>query len=427
MDETDFEFDFFSEKETTGDEWHETLGDEHAADPEEHALPARTRPPSSQTVMRRRVAAAAVIALLLLIILIVVVTGGSSGPSSAYRSYLTALSPIAADSARVGGSLSQAVGSQGASAKSGLVARLDNLVQQTVSDVSRVQALTPPAALRSEHEQAVAALDLRLHGLQGIRDSLAQAVGAADTSPWAAVLSAQVDDLVTSDVIWDSFVRGPAYALLQADGVGGVTVPESRFVAGSNLSLLRPMLTLIQAGGVSAQGPVLKLGDTGTAVTSWQTQLNAWIKLKAPTLTPLTPDGNFGASTQTATEALQTAQGLAPDGIVGPSTRHALQVALTGAKQSSSPGASTAAAPVLKLGDTGTAVTSWQTQLNAWLKLTAPTQTPLTTDGNFGAATQTATEALQTAQGLAPDGVVGPSTRQALQAALAKSQSKTRG
>ena len=61
----------------------------------------------------------------------------------------------------------------------------------------------------------------------------------------------------------------------------------------------------------------------------------------------------------------------------------------------------------------------WQNGLNRWLKLTAPTQMPLTADGNFGAGTQTATEQLQTAAGLTPDGVVGPSTRQALQQALA--------
>jgi peptidoglycan hydrolase-like protein with peptidoglycan-binding domain len=75
---------------------------------------------------------------------------------------------------------------------------------------------------------------------------------------------------------------------------------------------------------------VLKLGDKGTAVTSWQTLLNRWLKVSAPTQTPLTVDGTFGASTQTTTEALQTASGLTPDGIVGPSTRQAMATALGG-------------------------------------------------------------------------------------------------
>ncbi len=167
---------------------------------------------------------------------------------------------------------------------------------------------------------------------------------------------------------------------------------------------------------MATTGPVLKLGDTGPAVTSWQIQLNAWLKATGSTQTPLTPDGNFGASTQTTTQALQTSAGLTPDGIVGPSTRQALHTALAGTK---TPSSTATAAPILKLGDTGPAVTSWQTQLNAWLKATGSTQTPLTPDGNFGASTQTTTQALQTSAGLTPDGIVGPSTRQALHTAVA--------
>ena len=126
--------------------------------------------------------------------------------------------------------------------------------------------------------------------------------------------------------------------------------------------------------------------------------------------------------TQIATEQLQTAQGLTPDGIVGASTRRALRRALTGTKPASttSPSGTT-----LKLGDTGSAVVSWQNQLNQWLKLTSPTQTPLTADGNFGTATQTATEQLQTAAGLTPTGEVDAATRRALNSALATSNQNT--
>src|SRR5262249_58933422 len=99
--------------------------------------------------------------------------------------------------------------------------------------------------------------------------------------------------------------------------------------------------------------------------------------------------------------ALQQAQGLAPDGVVGPTTRQALQQALRAAKAS---GGSTAA--TLKPGDTGSDVVAWQTKLNQWLHLTAPTQSPLSTDGNFGDATKTATEQLQTSSGLTPTGEV---------------------
>jgi peptidoglycan hydrolase-like protein with peptidoglycan-binding domain len=423
VDEGEFEFDFFPEHGTaTGEEPDEVLWEEGESDLRGHRAPA-PGPPPPEIAMRRRITAAAVIALLLLIIIVVAVTQGSDSGGGAYRSYLGALSPIATDSEQVGASLSGALGGkQTASSRNALVAKLDTLVQQTVSDAARLQAVTPPATLRAEHSQALAALDLRLRGLQGIRNSLSQALGSSDPTSWAAVLSGQMDDLVTSDVIWDNLVRTPGDAVLQANGMGGSAVPESRFVTDSK-SLLTSMQNLLQTGTVATNGPVLSLGAKGTDVTAWQTQLNAWLKQTAPTQTQLTPDGTFGPSTQTATEALQTSAGLTPDGVVGPSTRQALQRALSGAKPSSTPGSTTTT--VLKLGDKGAAVTAWQTQLNAWLKLTAPTQTQLTPDGTFGAATQTATEALQTAQGLAPDGIVGAATRQALSTALAAGKGPT--
>jgi peptidoglycan hydrolase-like protein with peptidoglycan-binding domain len=64
-------------------------------------------------------------------------------------------------------------------------------------------------------------------------------------------------------------------------------------------------------------------------------------------------------------------------------------------------------------------VVEWQTQLNQWLKLTSPSATQLTTDGSFGAGTQTATEQLQSQAGLTPTGQVDAATRQALTSAIA--------
>ncbi len=418
MDEGEFEFDFFSERQpASGEEREEVLWEEDPSDLHEGDLHERRAPSPPQVVMRRRVALAAAIALVLLIILIVVLTEGSGGPSGPYGSYLSKLSPIASDSEQAGASLAAALGGkQTVSSRKGLAARLDGLIQQTVRDVTQLQALTPPPTLASEQQQALVALDLRLRGLQGIRDSVSQALAGSNAS-WEPVLSAQVDDLIASDLIWDSSARTPADAVLQANGLGGV-FPQSRFVADAS-SLRKSIRTLLAGSGGSTTGPVLSLGSKGADVTAWQNQLNTWLTLTSSTLGQLTADGTFGAATQTATEALQNAAGITPDGFVGPSTRQALQTAISNARSSSSSSGSTKASS-LKLGDSGTAVTDWQTQLNTWLKLTSPTQTPLTTDGTFGAATQTATEALQTAQGLTPTGVVDTATRQALTAALAK-------
>ena len=229
-----------------------------------------------------------------------------------------------------------------------------------------------------------------------------------------ASADAAVAALAASDRIWDGAARTPANAVLQWGGLGGV-FPSSTFVSDRK-ALTTKLTALLGASATPATGAVLKLGDKGPDVVAWQNGLNQWIQATGSTLTQLTADGNFGAGTQAATVALQTAQGLSPDGIVGPSTRQALQKAIQAATSTPS---TTSTTPSLKLGATGQDVVQWQTQLNQWLKIAAPTQTLLSPDGNFGSGTQTVTEQLQTAAGLTPTGEVDARTRQALATALA--------
>jgi murein DD-endopeptidase MepM/ murein hydrolase activator NlpD len=63
---------------------------------------------------------------------------------------------------------------------------------------------------------------------------------------------------------------------------------------------------------------VLRLGDRGPAVSTWQQQLNA------VSGAGLGVDGIFGPATDRATRDFQRARGVTVDGIVGPLTRRAL-------------------------------------------------------------------------------------------------------
>ena len=410
MDESepDFEFDFFPEHSAATAETDEELLWEESSHDEPRRRQAAAPPPD--VVKRRRIAAGAAVALLLLIILIVVVTSGGGGSGGPYRSYVNDISPVAADSQQAGASLNTLTGKNAA-------AKLDALIQQSVDHVNRLQAVTPPKELATQQAQALAALDLRLLGLQQLREAVTQSAAGGSASTDAALAT-----LVASDRIWDGSVRTPANAFLQEKGLGGV-FPSSTFVTDRS-ALVKKLGALTAASTTtSSTAPVLKSGDTGQDVVAWQNALNQWIQATGSSLTPLTADGNFGTGTQAATVALQTAAGLSPDGIVGPTTRQALQQQLQGAKSGTN-GTSTAA--TLKLGDTGQDVVEWQTKLNQWLQATAPTQTPLSTDGSFGAATQTATEQLQTSAGLTPTGDVDAQTRRALASALANA-SPSRG
>ena len=72
-------------------------------------------------------------------------------------------------------------------------------------------------------------------------------------------------------------------------------------------------------------------------------------------------------------------------------------------------GASAGAHPMLREGDTGTAVKTLQTRLNVW-------GATLATDGDFGPLTLAAVKAFQAAHQLSVDGIVGPLTWAALDA-----------
>jgi murein L,D-transpeptidase YcbB/YkuD len=73
----------------------------------------------------------------------------------------------------------------------------------------------------------------------------------------------------------------------------------------------------------------------------------------------------------------------------------------------------------VQLGSHGSAVTAWQTQLNQWIA-TQSGMSKVNVSGTFDQATQTATEAFQTAANITVDGVVGPATRAAMASALAQ-------
>ncbi len=142
--------------------------------------------------------------------------------------------------------------------------------------------------------------------------------------------------------------------------------------------------------------PLLALGDRGPEVRALQEQLHAQGYL-------LEVDGIFGPVTRAALIAFQSSQALSPSGMLDADTREALAALVGGARVQPSTAADD---PILRLGSRGAAVEAWQRFL-----ITQGLASPGSADGSFGPLTRTATVLFQQAQGLVPDGVVGPKTR----------------
>ncbi len=146
-----------------------------------------------------------------------------------------------------------------------------------------------------------------------------------------------------------------------------------------------PPIALIWLLLLSVSFHPLATGVQGPAVSALQTELS---RLH---LNPGPIDGVYGPDTAAAVNRLEVSAGLPADGQAGAAVLADI-VAKIGAS-----------APLLQSGAKGPAVRDLQALLTA-------DGIKVETDGTFGAATVAAVRQLQTARGLASDGIVGPET-----------------
>jgi len=119
-----------------------------------------------------------------------------------------------------------------------------------------------------------------------------------------------------------------------------------------------------------------------------------------------TPDGEFGAGTESAVKNFQKKYGLSQDGLVGSGTQNAIAKALAELNKPKP------ADSILKIGSQGQTVKELQTNLNA---LGFYTGEP---DGKFGSGTEAQVIRFQKTYGLTADGQVGDSTKSAINTAI---------
>lgn len=188
---------------------------------------------------------------------------------------------------------------------------------------------------------------------------------------------------------------------LYADGiVGPLTVAalkSSSAVRGGSSNPANQSSNNASAGSTARE---LRRGMTGSDVQLLQSALDSLGFATGGA------DGDFGAKTEAAVKAFQTAKGLLADGIVGPITLAALSGAVS-ADQGTNNG-NAASTRELKKGMTGEDVKTLQNRLKTLGFYSG------SVDGDFGSMTEAAVKAFQTAKGLLADGIAGPITLAAL-------------
>ena len=179
--------------------------------------------------------------------------------------------------------------------------------------------------------------------------------------------------------------------------------------------------TNIITGIVISFPGTLRLGSTGLSVQAIQNYLNR-IRGNYPAIPQITDDpGIFGSSTQAAVSKFQSVFDLTPDGVVGQATWNKISsiyvaVAKLAALDSEGTALGIGTVPpssILRVGSSGVDVITLQYILS-FISEFYPAIPQLTQNGILGSETVQAVIAFQQMMGLAADGIVGPSTWNAL-------------
>jgi hypothetical protein len=190
----------------------------------------------------------------------------SESKTNAYRDYMEDMKAIGDASQQLSRDLDEQLTTPG-TRKADLVSAIQGLTDNQEQIVRNAEQVDPPGPLREEHEAAVEALQFRVSGLSGLAAAFRDTPDTRDDADVAALLAAQAERLVASDVIWDDLFREPARQELVRQGISGVAVPDSNAIVTPDLASQRSMVQLVQRLDAAATGGT-PTGLHGTSLVS---------------------------------------------------------------------------------------------------------------------------------------------------------------
>jgi len=255
--DTDIDFDFFEEEPPT----EETSKPERVVRRQGPGGPPRPpRTPQNLTPLLRLIGLIAFAILIIVLLVFWVQSCQAAGKTKTYKSYMTKIGDVGSTSQQIGRQLSQDLLAPGVK-RAQLQQQLSGLARQEQLDVNRAQGITPPGPLRDEHQAVIQALQYRVSGLTGLANALATTASTTAVSKAAPVLTAQMQRLLASDVIWDDSFKGPSDAELRRQGVtgtndaGGPRVPGSTVLQTDELASTSAMTSVLERlRGASSAG-----------------------------------------------------------------------------------------------------------------------------------------------------------------------------
>jgi hypothetical protein len=252
----DIEFDFFEDEPATSEtaqprtRMPRRSGNGGGGDAPRRSL----GPPRGGAPLLRLLGLVVIAIFLVLAFGLLIQSCASKSKKDAYASYMADVQKIAAQSTANGKALATALTTPGLTAAQ-IETKLRGIAAQEQQNVSNAEGMNPPGPLRDEHLHLIDSLALRVSGLNGLAETFKKTAGSKDTPGDAALLAAQANRLLASDIIWDDLFRALALVQLQTDGVSGVAVPDSNVVPSTDLITTKSMeLVLQRLRGASTGG-----------------------------------------------------------------------------------------------------------------------------------------------------------------------------
>ena len=292
--DTDIDFDFFEDEPPT-QESSRTEGLIPRRGPRGPQRPPRA--PANLTPLLRLVGLVAFAILIVVLLVFWIQSCQASSKESTYKNYMSKVSEVSSSSQQIGKQLNQVLLAQGQK-EAQLEQKISGLARQEQLDVQRAKQITPPGTLSDEHNALIQALEYRASGLTGLASALAATAKSKDTTRAGALLSAQMQRLLASDVIYQDSFKAPSAEQLNRQGVtgtnasGGPLVPDSNFLQSADLVTPTAMITVLsRIRGAATTSPSTG-GLRGTNIESVKV-LPAGTELSTSTQTKVIPSTNM--------------------------------------------------------------------------------------------------------------------------------------
>jgi hypothetical protein len=253
-DEDILDFDFFGEEEPPSWEEPSERGPGPPRDRGPRRRGPRFRAPGGNFTPLLRLVALISLAILIVVLLAVWVEGCATNQKrERYQDYMTEIGEIGNASARLGQQLATTLTTPALKLED-LDAKLRGFVQTAENQVARAEEIGAPGPMHNPNEGAIEALQFRVNGLRGLQTAFQETADATEASAAGQQLAVQAQRLLASDIIWTDAFRGPADAVLVSEGVEGLEIPNSEFVATDEIATPEDLAAIWQRIQGAADG-----------------------------------------------------------------------------------------------------------------------------------------------------------------------------